>query len=252
MAHDPARTRTVSVLVRRVVRSRLVHRLLVLAGILVVGWLIGGAQAHAEEGPAADASRIVARTPVVSEFLGTREAAKKAVRDTAKGVVADTAEDVLPGRDLNVVRPDLPLPVPSEDVTGKAGGAATKPAASETHGSSRAVKRAADAAHGDRAEPRVPDASGTFKTAAKSGSAVSYATMQHPAPAPSPLSPLQAPAQAGTIGSASGVTLPGGFGALLARSSWTAARPRPVFVPGYGTVPPAVRTAADEPSFSPD
>ncbi|KAB2350858.1 hypothetical protein [Actinomadura rudentiformis] len=268
MAHDPARSRTVSVLLRRVVGSRLVHRLLVLAGIAVTCWLTGAAaEAHAEDHPA---SRIVAQTPVVSGIPPVKEAAAPreataadaAVRDAAKGAMAvpakdvgGTAETVLRPKDLNATRPDLPLPVPSPGLAGGVGndvvGSATT-AQSVTHDSSRASEHAADAMYSDRQGPLAPHATGTSKNAPKASPAVSYAKVSHPEPAPAPISPLNALAKAGTAGPASGVGLLAGLGGLLGRWSWTVARPRPVLMPAFGAVPPAVRTAADEPTFSPD
>lgn len=264
MAHDPARSRTVSVLLRRVARSRLVHRLLVLAGVVVTCWLIGAAaEAHADDDPA---SRIVAQTPVVSEVPPVKgavtDAAEDGVRDAAKGAMVAPANDVggttktvLRPEGLDAPQPDLPLPVPSsglaDDVRGELAGPKTT-GHSVTDDSSWALEHAADATYSDREGPLAPAASGAPKNALKTGPADSHAKVSHPAPAPAPISPLNAPAKAGTTGPASGAGLLTGLGGILGRWSWTAARPRPVLMPAYGAVRPAVRTAADEPTFSPD
>ncbi|MFI0448829.1 hypothetical protein [Actinomadura sp. 6N118] len=261
MAHDPARSRTVSVLLRRVACSRLVHRLLVLAGVVVTCWLIGAAaEAHADDDPA---SRVVAQTPVVSGVPPVKgavpDAAEDGVRDAAKGAMVapanDAAKTVLRPEGLKAAQPDLPLPVPS---SGLADGIGNELAGLKTTGrsvtddSSWAPEHATDATYSERQGPLAPAASGAPKNALKTGPAVSYAKVSHPVPAPAPISPLNAPAQAGTTGPASGVGLLTGFGGLLSRWSWTVARPQPVLMPANGAVPPAVRTAADEPTFSPD
>ncbi|MEU5876989.1 hypothetical protein [Spirillospora sp. NPDC047279] len=249
MAHDAALMRTVSVRLRRVACSRLLHRLLVLAGIVIAGWLLGGAaQAHADEGPIPDASGIVAQLPVVKDVAqAPAPAPRTGFRDAAQGL-RDKAKAVLP--DLRTARPGLTLPEPVRDVTGEL--TAPRPA---TGGDGRAVmsKRpvASEAAKVSRGEHTRAAASGTPKAAAGTAAAPMVAAPQ-PAPAPAPLAPLHAPAQAGTVVPAGGAALLGGLGGHLGRWSWTAARPRPVLMPGSGAVPPLVRTAADEPTFSPD
>ncbi|MFG1998652.1 hypothetical protein ACGFNU_05840 [Spirillospora sp. NPDC048911] len=299
--------RTVSVLLRRAAGSRLVRRLLVLAGIAVTGWLIGGtAQAHADDAP-------VALTPVVSEIMRAAHPEHTGpVRHASKGVVAGDADDVhgavrgvpgaaqdvpgaakavhrkakavpgaaetvpgaadgvpgaadgVPGAAQGVLRPghvsaaqpDLSLPVPSQDVVGQADGALedlTGPKVTDHSATDGSEQCVADASHGGRQGLRLPAATaGVLKASAKSGSAVSHATVTSPAPAPAPGSPLHAPAQAGTAVPASGAAPLAGLGGLFGRWSWNAALRRPVLMPAYGAVPPAIRTAADEPTFSPD
>ncbi len=70
MACDAVRVGTVSVL-RRVAAERAVQRLLVLAGLLIAGWLLGCAaqSAHADELPSP--AQAVAQTPVLGEAVAT-------------------------------------------------------------------------------------------------------------------------------------------------------------------------------------
>jgi hypothetical protein len=230
VAHDLQRTRTVAV---RVVRSRVVRRLLVLAGIAVTGWLIGGAQAHADEAPA-PVPHVV--SPVQGQAPGAllRQTAS-AVRGAAAKVGATTT--------TKKVLPALTHKVGVEEIT--------PPAPRTPRGVSWVRPRTVRATHGapavQRARVKVVK---THK--ASRHVAVKHVQRASQRPMPAPATPFQDPAQAVSSAPASGAVLFAGFGGPLSRWSWAAARPLPTLMTAPGAVPPAVRSAADEPSFAPD
>jgi hypothetical protein len=229
-------TRCLGLLARPVAR-----RLLTMAGIAVAGWLLGAAgQAHADTVPGARLPSAVAHADrhvtVITRDMPPMRGAAPAVH---------VPRSVLP----HSHSPLIPVP-PSRAAGGAAG--AVRPGTSEvTADPSRAPRHPG---HGHRAATvRGPVVNtGPFAaTGASEKASADHATRSRvPAPA-MPRMPQQLPhrAQALPPSLGDGVTQTGlwrapGFETASGRSRASALIVR--------TVPPAVRTAADEPSFSPD
>ncbi|WP_131737328.1 hypothetical protein [Actinomadura roseirufa] len=213
---DVARARAVPVPLRRVLR-----RLLAVAGLVIAGWLLGGV-AHADELPAT--SEIVERA----------------------------APPVL-GRVVNqVVTPSVPMPVSVPEVARRPVVMAPVP---DAHAAPvQAVparhRRPAKApvplprAHAPRVQrPHLARSAGVRKEKA----APQMRRVRH---TPAPVAPAHAPADSRSkIG---GLSPSGGPVGLPGAPAWALGRPRVSPPPALRPVPPAVRTAADEPSFAPD
>ncbi|WP_067821613.1 hypothetical protein [Actinomadura kijaniata] len=213
-----------------------VRRLLVVVGLAAAGWLLGGAAQAEAETP--DARRVVADTPVVGDAVRVAERRVLPERPVREIVRAVKDREVEPP--VKVERP--PADPPVRQVVPDAGAV---PAAKADKGepvAKRSVKRNAS----KRVHRTAGDAhvfAGTFeKNASHSGAADQAA----------PVAPIPALAQAGGVSPAAGLILIGGIGAPLARRAWVPGRPQGVLLRAPGAVPPAVRTAADEPSFAPD
>lgn len=202
----------VSVLLRRAA----VRRLIVLGGLLIAGWLLGCAaqQAHAEEVPAAPA-RAVAKTPLLEHVV---EVATE--RLPVPRVVRTVAEKQPP--EEKVTQDALPPP-------------------------EVAAPRTAEVAVAPEVRPRAHDRSvSKVARSAPVGGDVSHQVVRH-----QPVTPLQAPESDGQSSAAGGLVmhLAAGFPSVRTRAP---APPRASVPRVSGAVPPAVRTAADEPSFVPD
>ncbi|MEU8796338.1 hypothetical protein [Spirillospora sp. NPDC048819] len=229
MAGDAARLRADSARLRRVVAGRAFQRLLVLGGLLIAGWLLGCAaqSAHAEEMPV---TRVVAKTPVLGDAVETvhkHEPVRRVVR-----AVAEKSPEIVK------VTPDAePLPVVPD----------VREAAHEGRVPAVSATGSVSEAHGvPEAQERVRAVSKVARTASAVGGPVAQKVVQHhPVPFHAPDRPDgNAPAGASAL---HGVTA--GFPNVVA---WAPAPPRASDARLFGAVPPAVRTAADEPSFAPD
>ncbi|WP_433330148.1 hypothetical protein [Spirillospora sp. CA-294931] len=213
-------TRTVSVLSRPVVR-----RLLVIVGLAVGGWLLGGlSAAHADEprlpsNPVLDrAVRAATTAPIAGKGLP-----QKLVRSVPEEKKAET----------------LPAAAPSVEPTGRASGTARK------------------AMRADKGSP-APSRSvhrGRKATARRMAVVPKRATAEH-RPVVQDEQP-QAPEQPRQVllpstAQAGGLIVPILLAGVPGRRFWTAGLQRSVLTADPGAVPPLVRTAADEPSFAPD
>ncbi|GAA1794167.1 hypothetical protein [Actinomadura chokoriensis] len=229
MAGGAAQIRMVPVRLRRVVAERAVQRLLVLGGLLIAGWLLGCAAqaAHADElPPPPSAASVVAETPVLGQAVTAvheREPVRRVVRAVvAKAPRAVTQEpSALPARDM-----------PAIPVSGRLDAASkvAQPApASHVHPAPQGGRGTPTALHVSRTRPSI-------------GHATSH-DVRHPA--------VPAPQQHGDH-SAGGAAIGGLTAGFPNTGSWAPAPPRASVARVVGAIPPAVRTAADEPSFAPD
>ncbi|QKW33202.1 hypothetical protein HUT06_03425 [Actinomadura sp. NAK00032] len=224
MAGDAARFGTVSVRLRRVPAGRAVQRLLVLGGLLIAGWLLGCAaqSAHADELPP-PAAHLVAKAPVLERaaaIVYEHEPVKRAVAPVAADVPPPVAAP--PPVRQAPVRPDVRRPAVERASTAAA----------------RAVTRSRPEVHlrGHRAPVVAKKDVHTTRPAAGH-------VVQHPAP--------PAPERHGDHSAAAGIG--GGVTAGMPDGvTWAPPPPRASLARASGALPPAVRTAADEPSFAPD
>lgn len=233
MTGGAARVRTVSVRLRRVAPGRrAVQRLLVLGGLLIAGWLLGcaaqSASAHADELPAP--AQVVARTPVLGEAAAAahrREPVHRVVLAVA-GRVPRTEPDKAP-----------PQVAPPSQTVEPAGPMGKKPLPT-------AERPVAQARH-----LGVPRASSVLPARSVKGpltrSAVGHVpphVVRHPA--------MPAPQRHGDHSAAGGFVVNGATAGFPNVGDWAPAPPRASVPRVSGAIPPAVRTAADEPSFAPD
>ncbi|MFC9971469.1 hypothetical protein ACFVH6_11305 [Spirillospora sp. NPDC127200] len=255
MAFDSALKRAVSALLCRVAASRAVRRLLVVLGLMAAGWLLGGAaQAHADGPVPADASRVVTDAPVLGDAVRVARAAadreaQVPVPRPALPVRTIVGEAVKERRPVEAAVPPAAVPdarpvernvpqtvrpraeaveAPADRNTAAASLTPRRPVAKKAEDAERALVRKAHLKR--HTAPEASDQAGDAR----------------------PLAPLPAPAEAGSALPTSGLILIGGIGAPPARRAWALNRPRGVLLRAPGAVPPAVRTAADEPSFAPD
>lgn len=254
MAYDPVRLRTVAASLRRVALSRGLRRLVVVTGLAVAGWLLGGLASQAAHADTA---------PVPSDGEAGRR-----LHDVVRGVAA-----AFSGKAGNTVERSQP-PSVETPISGESGGdadarpddAAASPRRPATEGARRVSApkpvraERAEAKPRPAAQPRkrrasVLPAQVVTRDGAVRGEAHAETPRPAPAaPAPAPAAPAPMPdQQVGTLAGGTGPVLPGGgLGGHLTRWSWQAP-PRlwaPVRAPR--SIPVAVRTAVDEPSFSPD
>ncbi|TDB99322.1 hypothetical protein [Actinomadura sp. 7K534] len=215
-----ARLGTVPVRLRRVAASRAVRRLLALGGLLIAAWVLGSAAqtAHAGELPV-EPSKIIEEAPVLGDAVKTVHRP-----EPVRQVVRAVAEKP---RETEAVR-DVP-PV------------AAAPEVHESGVSAAPVQRL----QLQRRAPERERAEAAVKAPATQDEISPPAVQDPPAPMPAPDRPAE-PSAAG--GSAfSGVTA-----AVPNVAAWASAPPRASGLNVFSVVPPAVRTAADEPSFAPD
>ncbi|MFC5186971.1 hypothetical protein [Actinomadura harenae] len=269
MDHIAARTSAVTAVLRRAVVHRAVHRLLLLAGLVAAGWLIGGAaQAFADSAPsrgttvapaaAAPGGLLHAPDGIVrgaSAVLGDRPPVPAALATAPRGGTPVP----LPGHPaLSVTpasRPSVPPAQDPPEERGTSGVDVTRPGAEEL--TTARLGRTVSAGSGD-AVARTSTL--TRRTAAGADLKITRAHVRRSVTrtvhrgANTPVTPVApAPAQAtGASAPAAGPVLFGGFGGVLLRRSWTPRRPGAVLLRVLNEVPPAVRGAADEPSFAPD
>ncbi|MEV4005399.1 hypothetical protein [Actinomadura sp. NPDC049753] len=236
MAGGAVRVGAVSALLRRAAAGRSVRRLLVLGGLLIAGWLLGCAAqvAHADEPPPAPVTGVVEKTPLLGDAVQTvrerrpvREAPGVAAPVEIVGVVAPEPREEKAAHDVPPPRPEVRVEPPAEReprpvVTEVA-------AAPETH-----------------RKPSAPAVSSLSRTRPGAGHAARHvAVRHHPAPSPVPEKP-------GTHSVTGGVIASGVAAGFPAAGTPAPAPRRASLRPVFGAVPPAVRTAADEPSFAPD
>lgn len=225
----------VPVLLRRAAVGRSLRRLLVLGGLLIAGWLLGCAAqtAHADEPPPAPVKGVVEKAPLLGDAVQT----VREHRPVQAPAVTDPVEVV------HVVAPEPRAEKAVQDVP---------PPRPEVRGepvikrSSRPVVTENAAATESRRRPSAPAVSSPSPARPSAGHAARHAVVRHhQAPLPSPEKP-------GTHSATGGFIVAGVAAGFPAAGTWVPAphraSPRPVF----GAVPPAVRTAADEPSFAPD
>lgn len=212
MACDAARAGADSVPPRRVA---VVRRLLVLGGLLIAGWLLGCAadSAHADELPATS-THVVARTPVL-------------------GHAVETATERPPVR--RVVRALKPLREATPAEAPKPSDAVQKASVPEAP-----VIDAAPTTDGHR-QPRIS------KVAAQAASAVDGHAEAHVRQVP-----VQAPERPDGHSAAGALAMTSVTAGMPDVATWPPAPPQASVPRVSGAVPPAVRTAADEPSIAPD
>ncbi|NDU74584.1 hypothetical protein GWI34_18380 [Actinomadura sp. DSM 109109] len=240
MAGGVVRVGAVSVLPCRAAAGRSLRRLLVLGGLLIAGWLLGCAaqSAHADELPPPPVTGAVEKAPLLGRAV-------HAVREG--GPVREAPPIADPVGIVRVAPPEPREEKAARDVAPPRSEAPVEPVAEPVSEPEpeRAVTEVAAAPEAHR-RPPAPAASHPSRTRPGAGHAARHAAVQdHPAPMPVPEKPGP---QSATGGFAlTGVTA--GFPAAGTRVPVPhRASPRPV----SGAVPPAVRTAADEPSFAPD
>ncbi|MEV0660524.1 hypothetical protein ACIBI3_00365 [Actinomadura luteofluorescens] len=227
---------TVSVLLRRAAGGRSVRRLLVLGGLLIGGWLLGCAaqSAHADERPPpAPVAGVVEKTPLLGDAVQTvRE--HRPVRE-APGVTdpVEVVRVVAPEPHAQKVAQDVPPPRP--EVRGEPViEPAPRPVVTEA------------AALEPHHRPSAPAVSSLSMTRPSVGHAARHVVVRHhPAPMPPPEKP-------GTHSATGGFIMTGVAAGFPTAGTWVPAPHRASLRPAFGAVPPAVRTAADEPSFAPD
>ncbi len=212
-------------------------RLLVLVGIAVAGWLFGAAgQAHADTVPGA-------RLPSVATH------AVRPVTDVTRPLVRRVVPAVrTTGADLRPSRPSAILALPPVTVSVKTG-APRSSTPTDTAGPSRTHR------HGDvhvrvAGGPLTHSGQHAVTGASEKASTAHVARTTVPVPfMPRLPRPLSHRAQALPPSSVDGVHL-----VVPWRVIRTGAAPRraAASAPLAWAIPPAVRTAADEPSFSPD
>ncbi|MCW2898393.1 MAG: hypothetical protein JWO67_658 [Streptosporangiaceae bacterium] len=271
MAHEQRRVRTVVVRMRPVVfrwaRGRMVRRLLVLAGMMMGGWLLGGG-VHASAGtlpaPGTGSPHAVLRT--VAGFAGAEPGLLK---DGGSGEHTGTSSESTPAavtgihgaasQALRGARRTLPISSPT--VLGSPGRVWRAVTGLASIGSWRDVtgpglpwtpwhRNLAVAGTGERTGAQLPGALAA-SGASKDGWVLGAARTQ-PAPFPGAESPRPAPrSPAETLLAVAGPILMGGGLAHIPRTA-AAARSKAVQTPRPGAAAPAIRSATDEPSFSPD
>ncbi|MFD0685936.1 hypothetical protein [Actinomadura fibrosa] len=223
---------TIVVPLRRVATGRMLYRLLVLAGLVVAGWLLGGA--HASQ--AARADELPRPLEVVTKASPVLDGAVREAVTPARpipDVVEHVAKKAAPVR--NEVPPPVPVPPrvgrPAAAVVAKTAAAHARPRHVQEHRrAERAVARRYKAPVPHSAEHRV-----------------AVRGVQHrPAPLPA------APAQDDQHSTAAGLVVSGGPAGLPCVLSWAPSRPQGSLPRVPGVESPVVRTAADEPSFAPD
>ncbi|CNE79362.1 Uncharacterised protein [Mycobacterium tuberculosis] len=229
MAGDAAQIRMGPVRLRRVVAGRAVQRLLVLGGLLIAGWLLGCAaqSAHADELPAPEpAASAVAKTPVLGRAV-TAVHEREPVRRVVRAVVAKAPRPVLREPGTPPVRGD-------ESVL---------PAAGMSEVAAKAVQAPASHVHRRSHDRGAPAVSQVSRTGPSMGH-VTRDAVRHPA--------VPAPQQHGDHSAGGGLGTGGPAAGFPSTGSWAPAPPRASVARVVGAIPPAVRTAADEPSFAPD
>lgn len=227
MAHGVARMRAVSVRLRHVAVGRFVRRLLVLAGLVVAGWLLGclTQSASADEVPA-PGSKLVTRLDQITRDVPVPGVAPRPEAVPKPEVVRAPLRVVPP-------LPRVEAPETVRTVTADAPAVRRDPAERPVRTRDRHVE-VDDRAEAEQRQP----------TAAHVPEPVRHHGHDTPAPIPAPTSD-------GSSSAVTSASLGGPIG-LPGDLSWALQRPHVSYVRVHGVEAPAVRTAADEPSFAPD
>ena len=243
----------VALSVMRSAARPLIRRLLMTAGVAVAGWLLGVAgqahadQAHADTVPGARLPSVVAQTEhAITDHVLEERHVVPAVRTT--GAVLAPARSpailALPPAAKSVLTDTLRPRTPADSAGpsrtrrhGDAGSRAGIPGGPVTHIGTHAVTGASGKASTDRAAHQAHRA----HQAHQAHRAPSIP--RQPRPLPQKGQALPPSANDGGIHQA---------GVRRKTEPGTAQRRPAIPILRTGTVPPAVRTAADEPSFSPD
>ncbi|MFC4912248.1 hypothetical protein [Actinomadura gamaensis] len=284
MVRTSARIPAATAVLRRALAHRAFRRLLVLAGLVTAGWLIGGAgQAFADTAAPVPADTAQARHGLLpasadagashglirdaSEALGGRSSVPTALTRAPRG----GAILPLPGRPALKIPASTPSgqPVPGGGrttpggpVTGGGTPGDTRPGTVSGTGSGtvsndvatspdRPARTAPHAAHAARTITR-PSGGTAAKGSGHARRNVSR-TVRHGSHTPvAPVAPAPAPAQAGSLAPVAGPVLFGGLGGVFLRRVWTPRGPKAVLVRASAERSPAVLGATDEPSIAPD
>jgi hypothetical protein len=237
--------------VMRSVARPVIRRLLMMAGVAVAGWLLGTVgQAHADTVPGARLPSVVAQTehaitdPVLERHVVPAVHRAGAVlapaRPPAILALPPATKSVL----TDVSRPRTPAGSAGPSRTqrhGDAGSRAGIPGGPVTHIGPHAVTGASEKASTDRAARRAAHKHAAHERQAHEHQAPSIP--RQPRPLPQKGQALPPSASDGGIHQAG----------VRRKTEPGTAHSRPAIpILRIGTVPPAVRTAADEPSFSPD
>ncbi|MFI0411929.1 hypothetical protein [Actinomadura sp. 3N508] len=222
MARDAVQAGAIAVPSRRVA---VVRRLLVLGGLLIAGWILGcvAQSAHADEVPVTPPD-VVAEAPALKQAV---EAATE--RPPMPAVVQAVVESP----------PQVGAAEPVEEP-------ATPDAAPLHPKISESVTEAGDVSVTVSPLHRwIPGAVSPRSGKVDGGQSMQRTVRDHPAPVPAPERPDDHSV-------AGGLAMPGLTAGFPGTVAWA---PVPARAPSGrlpGAVPPAVRTAADEPSFAPD
>ncbi|WP_329518657.1 hypothetical protein [Spirillospora sp. NBC_01491] len=236
----------VPVPLRRAVAGRTIRRILVIVGLITAGWLLGGAaQACAAEQPA-PADVVKGATVLNGTVRAARNVVLPGARKGIRGVVVKPRTVAPPPESGGAGAPHAVSP-PEETVRKRVRAVAPVPVRAGRV--SRAPARPRSGTSAERS-PRKGLAAIVARPGASEG--VQARPAPRPAPVPRERVPAPDPHRAGASGPVAGPVLLGGLSGLPAGRPWIPARPRPVLLHAPGAVPPAVRTAADEPSFAPD
>ncbi|MFC6879661.1 MULTISPECIES: hypothetical protein [Actinomadura] len=232
---------------RRAVCGRALRRVLVIVGLAAAGWLVGGAaQASADEAPPAPGGQVV---PVLNAVRAGAAEATKVASAPAVAKVPRVVEQLGEGTAPKIVPPRID---PGEAV----GKIATPPPSSSGHRSDSGVSwirtRSTERAP-DRAEGRTVRKAAVGERVVPRGSAKKADRAHGKRTVRRPVSKVPAPpSQGGNAGSVAGPVVFGGVGGLPSRQAWEPVRHASVLLRASSALPPAVRTAADEPTFAPD
>jgi hypothetical protein len=235
--------------VMRSVARPVIRRLLMMAGVAVAGWLLGIAgQAHADTVPGARLPSVVEQTehaitdPVLEHHVvpavHNAGAVLAPARPPAVLALPPAAKSVL----TDVSRPRTPAGSAGPSRTrrhGDAGSRAGIPGGPVTHIGPHAVTGASEKASTDRTAHKAHKARKASKHQAQKAPSIP----RQPRPLPQKGQALPPSSSDGGIHQAG----------VRRKTEPGTAQSRPAIpILRTGTVPPAVRTAADEPSFSPD
>lgn len=227
-----------------------IRRLLMTAGLVIAGWLLGSAgQAHADTDPIARLPNVVAlageqvadvpsQLPLVSHVVpAVRTLHTTQITGTVLRSSRPPAFLALPPA-IAPVRTGVPRPRTSADTGG--------PSRTRRHGDPGVRASASGGPLAHTGPLAVPGASEKDSTA-HSVRSVAPEPVTPPMPQPQPL-PLphraETPPPPSVGGVDPGLCRPGRLGTACRRALVSTLR--------AGIVPPVIRTAADEPSFSPD
>jgi hypothetical protein len=236
-----------------------IRRLLLMAGVAIAGWLLGVAgqahadQAHADIVPDTRLPSVVAPvedvTALADHVLPQRDADTAVHKGTTLAPARPPAILALPPAATSaladVSRPRTPVGSAGPSRTRRHGGAGSRAGVSGgpvSHIGPRAVTGASEKVSVDRVPHRARTT--VHKAAHKRAHKKAPSVPRQPRPLPQRGQALPPSADSGGVIHQVGVRR---------KTEQGAAHGRPAFpILRSGTIPPAVRTAADEPSFSPD